>query len=571
MKFRQRLEDQVRRAIAHRQFELHFQPIASMMLTAPLLSERSSKSCSSRLAVSSGPEIAERLGLSPLTVKSHFEHIHEELRRPFRSKSAVNGTSPLLLSRRVQHGSERPDESARILVTDDDPAMVRMIIRMLAGHYQCEAATSVDEARRKLAGGSFELVLCDISMPGESGLNLARHLASEHSDTSIVFVTGLDSLEVAELASELGAHGYLVKPLQSGQLLITTMNALRRRELEIAHRAHARALEERLQAIIDMAPIPIYAKDRAHRYILANVRACELAEVESGKLMGLTDEDIMAAESAAVARNTDEFVLESGKTYSQQETMIVGGEPRVYVTTKFPLHDADGRIVAVCGISPDITDQLESRELRDELAETQRRAIEDLRASRLETVDRLGQAIEVRDAGTGKHVARMSSIAALIAHKMGWERGRTALLRAAAPMHDVGKIGVPDEILAKPGALTPKQRELMERHAEVGHAMLRGSKSELLQLAAKIAHTHHERFDGTGYPRGLAGDEIPIEGRIVAVADVFDALLSDRSYRPALPLEKAIEIVREGRGTNFDPTIVDLLLGNLDEVIAVRE
>ena len=138
-------------------------------------------------------------------------------------------------------------------------------------------------------------------------------------------------------------------------------------------------------------------------------------------------------------------------------------------------------------------------------------------------------------------------------------------------MHDVGKIGVPDEILAKPGALTPKQRELMERHAEVGHAMLRGSKSELLQLAAKIAHTHHERFDGTGYPRGLAGDEIPIEGRIVAVADVFDALLSDRSYRPALPLEKAIEIVREGRGTHFDPTIVDLLLGNLDEVIAVRE
>jgi HD-GYP domain-containing protein (c-di-GMP phosphodiesterase class II) len=144
------------------------------------------------------------------------------------------------------------------------------------------------------------------------------------------------------------------------------------------------------------------------------------------------------------------------------------------------------------------------------------------------------------------------------------------LLRAAAPMHDVGKVATSDAILRKEGPLSRGERLEMERHAEVGHEILAGSSSDLLRMAATIALTHHERWDGDGYPRGLRGEEIPIEGRIAAVADVFDALLSDRSYRAALSPQEALTIIAEGRGSHFDPAVVDLLMENAEEALCLR-
>jgi HD-GYP domain-containing protein (c-di-GMP phosphodiesterase class II) len=137
-------------------------------------------------------------------------------------------------------------------------------------------------------------------------------------------------------------------------------------------------------------------------------------------------------------------------------------------------------------------------------------------------------------------------------------------------MHDIGKVATPDGVLQKPGRLTPEERKVMELHTTVGYQILEGSSSELLQMAATIALTHHERWDGDGYPQGLSGEEIPIEGRIVAVADVFDALLSDRCYRPAMSVEEAVTIMREGRGTHFDPEVADILLGHLEEALSLR-
>jgi putative two-component system response regulator len=146
---------------------------------------------------------------------------------------------------------------------------------------------------------------------------------------------------------------------------------------------------------------------------------------------------------------------------------------------------------------------------------------------------------------------------------------RVGLIRASSTMHDVGKIGIADDILLKPGKLTSEERAVMETHASIGHDILAGSGAELLDLAATIALTHHERVDGTGYPNGLSGTDIPVEGRIVAVADVFDALTSDRCYRKAFSVEKAIEIMEEGRASQFDPVILDVLLENLDSFTGV--
>jgi putative two-component system response regulator len=332
---------------------------------------------------------------------------------------------------------------AHILVTDDEPKMLRLVDKALGKRYRCEFATSTAQAHERLASTSFQLALCDIQMHDGSGLVLAEEITKEHPETAVVLIADKDDPEVAAKAFEFGGngvHGYLVKPFWPGQLLLTVMNALRRRQLEEFESAHA-----------------------------------------------------------------------------------------------------------------------------------QKQAIEELRSSRLETVERLARAIELHDFSTGQHVTRMAVITAFLARRLGLDAEFAGLLREAAPMHDVGKIGTPEAILRKPGPLNEEERKEMERHTVVGHEIFAGSESRLLQIAATIALTHHERYDGAGYPRGLIRDEIPLAGRITAVADVFDALLSERCYRPALGVEDAAAIIREGSGTHFDPRIADLLIDGLDEVLALRE
>jgi HD-GYP domain-containing protein (c-di-GMP phosphodiesterase class II) len=194
-------------------------------------------------------------------------------------------------------------------------------------------------------------------------------------------------------------------------------------------------------------------------------------------------------------------------------------------------------------------------------------AIED---ARTEMLRRLARVIDYRDLDTGSHVERMAEYCALIADRLGWNETDIDRLRAAAPMHDIGKVAVPDEILLKPGPLTAEDRRLMQRHTTVGHEMLAGSSSAEIELAAEIALTHHEHFDGGGYPRGISGSDIPLAGRIVAVADVFDALTSDRVYRPAMSVPDALEILSSGRACQFDPKVLDAFEEALEDILSAR-
>jgi putative two-component system response regulator len=186
-----------------------------------------------------------------------------------------------------------------------------------------------------------------------------------------------------------------------------------------------------------------------------------------------------------------------------------------------------------------------------------------IREASAETIQCLCVAVEARDAGTAAHIDGMAEYCFAIAGELGLSPERCELMHAASPMHDVGKIGVPDRVLLKPGPLTPQERVLMERHAEIGYRILAGSRAELLRTAATIAWTHHERLDGSGYPRGLRGDEVPEEGRIAAVADVFDALTRDRVYRPRFARDDALEMLAGGRGRQFDPDVLDALAATL--------
>lgn len=187
-----------------------------------------------------------------------------------------------------------------------------------------------------------------------------------------------------------------------------------------------------------------------------------------------------------------------------------------------------------------------------------------------EMIMRLAKAAEFRDPETGAHILRMAHYSRLIAAQLGLPEDEQELILRAAPMHDMGKIAIPDHILLKPDRLSDEELVIMRRHAEFGYEILRGSTSALLDVAATIANSHHEKYDGSGYPLGLKGEAIPLYGRIVAVADVFDALTTERPYKPAWELQRAIDFLENGMGSHFDPACVRAFLDRIEEALVIR-
>lgn len=337
-----------------------------------------------------------------------------------------------------------------ILCVDDDTAVRGVIAQVLTsvGH-RCAEAGDAREARRLLAERAFTVVLCDIGLPGQSGLELLAELAGRRPTLATVMVTGLDDPDLADAALELGAYGYVTKPFDRNELLITVASAARRRRLEEEHRRHRSSLE------------------------------------------------------ATVAERTAQL--------ERAYRTIAGSEA-------------------------------------------------ELRRAYAETVRRLGRAMEYRDVETGAHVERVGLSAQAIADRLGLEAGVGDQLRLASPLHDIGKIAIGDAILLKPGPLDRHERQQVERHTTIGYELLTGSGNDLLELAATVAWTHHERWDGSGYPRGLRSEQIPLVGRIVAVADVFDALTSERPYRAAVEPREAAAYLEHERGRTFDSAVVGAFL-----------
>jgi putative two-component system response regulator len=336
---------------------------------------------------------------------------------------------------------------ARVLIVDDDPGVCEALRRLVANEGHLATVTGdAAEARAELAARTFEIILCDVNLPGESGLELVHDVIGGRTDVAVLMVSGADDPQLAETALALGAYGYIVKPFRDSEVNIGIANALRRRRLEIENHAHHERLEQ------------------------------------------------------LVAERTAE-----------------------------------------------------------------------LDRSREETIHRLAAAAELRDNETGHHIQRVSRCSELIARRLGLPYDHCELLRIASPLHDIGKIAIPDHILRKPAPLSVEERRIVETHTELGQAILAGSREPLLELGAEIAWSHHERFDGGGYPRGLVGEAIPLAGRIVAVADVFDALVSDRVYRLALPIDEVVATMRAERGAQFDPEALDALLAAIPEALAIRD
>jgi len=355
----------------------------------------------------------------------------------------------------VAQGSSR-----QVLIVDDEPHLRAWTQRTLERQgYSCASAPDAQGAREKLSEGSFELALLDVNLPDESGIALLRHLRVEHPDVAALMVTGEDDLSLASTAIELGAYGYMVKPVRAGELVINVVNVL-----------HRRRREEQLRRRVE-------------------------------RLQGSTERRQLGAMRGAIAAAELEPIVE---------------------------------------------------------------------AYQGEAIRRLVRLAEVRDDETGKHMIRMGRYCELIALQLGLSETWAEQLGLASELHDIGKVAIPDSILLKPGRLTAQEFEVMKTHAEVGHELLSDADTEVMQLAANVALTHHERWDGGGYPHGLCGEAIPVEGRIAAVADVFDALTSDRVYRPAMPVAIAVDMMEQARDAQFDPTMLDAMRGAFEKIERVR-
>lgn len=217
--------------------------------------------------------------------------------------------------------------------------------------------------------------------------------------------------------------------------------------------------------------------------------------------------------------------------------------------------------------------QLSHRVLLDQNSQLEKRVLErtrQLHDTRLQVVRRLGRAAEYRDNETGMHILRMSKITALLGREIGLDDYQCELLLHASPMHDIGKIGIPDHILLKPGKLDPDEWEIMKGHARIGADILSGDESDMMTMAREIALTHHEKWDGSGYPNGCSGEQIPLAGRIVAVADVFDALTSVRPYKKAWPVAEAVEFMQKESGRHFQPLLIEQFMANLPEILEIK-
>ena len=337
----------------------------------------------------------------------------------------------------------------KILIVDDEPDIRDLLSRWLVAEgYDCITAPDGNFALKSLTEGGVQLVLTDIMMPGMSGVDLLTVTKTLFQDVAVVMVTAVDDKDTGEMALDLGAFGYITKPFDRNNILITVKNALERRRLNVLSREYQETLEKEVLK-----------------------RTTEVRERE--------EEIIFRLLSATGHRHTE----------------------------------------------------------------------------------------------TGSHVRRIGSYASVIARALGWSLKESADIRLAAPMHDVGKIGIPDAILLKPGPLTPDEFEVVKGHTLIGAQILNRSAVPLLRMASEIALSHHERYAGGGYPRGLVGDAIPESARIVSVVDVYDALVHDRVYRSAFSEKEAVSmmIVTQEKGQYFDTRVFNCFLDLLPQMRHIRE
>ncbi len=482
----------------------------------------------------------------------------------------------------------------KILVVDDEPGIHEVTRLALAG---CDldgrgleflGAYSAREAEALLrAQPDIAVALVDVVMESEhAGLDLIRRIREEHGNRLIRLILRTDQPGQAPeraVIRQYDINDYKEKSELSAQKLYSTVltslrswrdlkaleanrNGLRRVIDATGQLFQTRDMGGFVQGVLEQL-VALLFLERDALLIKCDSMALEreagqvTVVAATGQFSALVGNDALGTlpgqllERVALVLRTRQPLRTDGEYWGYFRSRD-GRENVIYLRSQQPLSEDDAGLIEL--FLQNVSIAYENNLLHEEINATQR-----------DIVYLLGEAIETRSRETGQHVRRVAEFSYLIARGIGLSEREAQVLRIAAPLHDFGKIGIPDAILHKPGRLGAAEWEVMRQHAEIGREMLGRSNREILQAASQLAGNHHEKWDGTGYPQGLKGEAIPLYGRIGAVADVFDALGSRRSYKEPWPLAQILDHLREQRGVHFDPAIVDWVLAHIEDMVAV--
>ena len=484
----------------------------------------------------------------------------------------------------------------KIIIADDEPD-VHNITRMVLADYSFEGASleflsaySGAEAKKLLIDNpDTAIILLDVVMEtDDSGLALARQIRTELKNdfVRIVLRTGQPGkAPEREVIARYDINDYKEKTELTAQKLFTTVTAALRayRDLRIIEK-NRRGLEQiiassaclfeaqslrkfakgaltQLLSILRMDESSVYieasgftaSQHKGEFRILAATGRFEHAIDK--QIEGVLPQDVMTHLSHALNEEKSLYIDDAYVGYFPTSS---GARNLLYVRGCRHLTDLDRDLVRI--FSTNVGIAFENIYLQRELVDTQK-----------EMIMTLGEVLENRSQEAGNHVRRVAEASYLLACKAGLSEQQASLLRMASPMHDLGKVGVADSILLKPGNLSKEEFEIIKAHTSIGHGILSKSTREIGKTAALVALEHHEHWDGRGYPRGLAGEEIHVFGRITALADVFDALTHNRIYKSAWETDRVVERIKEERGKYFDPALVDVFLENLDDFLGINQ
>jgi response regulator RpfG family c-di-GMP phosphodiesterase len=494
-------------------------------------------------------------------------------------------------------GQARPELNWKVMIVDDE-VEIHNVTRLVLDGFQFAgkglefvSAYSAAEAKRLLQEHpDTAMLLLDVVMEDtEAGLKLARYIRDElrNRTVRIVLRTGQPGQAPEErVILEYDINDYKSKTeLTAAKLFTTVVASLRayrdiktletnKRGLETILKAsasifEARAIEQfstgvltQLISLLHLEEDALYAKASG----FAAARTGETFKILSGTgsysecvdlpVEQVASEDVMAVLQQARTQKRELFLDDN--RYVGYFCSENGSENLLYLQGWQQLSEWDRYLLEI--FCANVAIAYDNISLNNEILSTQR-----------EVIFKLGEVVETRNRETGNHVKRVAEYSAILGRGAGLSNEQITVLRFASPMHDLGKMSIPDSVLNKQGPLTAEEFKLMQAHTTVGYEMLRHSGRELLQAAAIVALHHHEKYDGSGYPQGLSGEEIHVYGRITAVADVFDALGVKRVYKEAWPLEKILDYFRAERGKHFDPELVDVFFANLDELLQVRD
>jgi len=464
-----------------------------------------------------------------------------------------------------------------IVVVDDERYIGNIITEALSEFrdFQINKFTDPAKAIKFISENGIDLVLTDLVMGEHSGVDILETALKYHSDAIVILMTGYPTIKTAISILKKGGYDYLIKPFKLDDLKSTILRGLehqriRRENVELRSQLELMKISDELAKGMKLHSLLKMIVESTIRELSAQGASIILLDKGANEYRVKYLSELFPDESIV------EFLKGQGaygalsNGYKRprviEEEVTIDDKPYKRSFVSYPLI-SKGQTIGFLNLVSDNTFHHISagqKHLVALMASTTASAVEnsnmdrDLRKSYLLTIKALANAVEARDKYTAGHTDRVYRLAKITASKLSWPRKKISDLRTGCILHDIGKIGIPDAILNKPGRLTKSEREIMQKHPETGEKILSGIP--FLENVIPYVISHHERYDGNGYPYGITGEDIPIEGRLLAVVDTFDAIMSDRPYRPSANPEKAISELTEYRGSQFDPAVVDAFL-----------